>query len=640
MKKCVNKFIIFIFLLALISGCTQMLVVEKDLFISQTSSQVIGHISNVKGQPLENANVKLYPQSMLIHPSSLNKNYFITQTDNLGSFGFENIPSGDYTLIAESQNGLKVQSKLAIAATEIIDVGELTVKETIEVEGQVMLSNETDHHGVEIWILETPFFAMSDTDGSFVLSGLPESYENTEVRMYFQKERFEELTATVNLGDEIAVTLNIDEDLVGYKGDTGPQGPQGVTGNQGEKGATGNTGEIGATGNAGATIIPIPELSISASDDVSITINISAANTENIYSIIVRAYDTEFTDTYEEINEIILDNGTITANTFTYPADKYIRILARDADNNLGNLSNAIQVPSANQRSDDWYFLTTWGSYGREKGEMNDPYYMALDEEGNVYVADTDNDRIQKFDADGNYLTEWGADGVGDGEFDEPQGIAVYQDYVFVKDKNTDRIQQFDLNGNFLKAFGQGEVSNSDVHLAVDSQGNIYVTVHYGSKASSVQKFNSEGDYLYTWSNAENNADFGPINSSDVDSQGNIFTVGRQDGYIYKKAYNSSYFVEYISVIDTFYYSGKIGPDNCLYLVDWDHRILKYDLDGTLLKKYGKNDGDGTSGDGEGEFYHPTDIVFGDNGVHYTLEWWHDRIQKFTTNVRAISLKM
>ena len=53
------------------------------------------------------------------------------------------------------------------------------------------------------------------------------------------------------------------------------------------------------------------------------------------------------------------------------------------------------------------------------------PEDVAVDGSGNVYVVDTVNYRIQKFDSDGTFLTKWGSKGSGDGEFFGPRGLEV-----------------------------------------------------------------------------------------------------------------------------------------------------------------------------------------------------------------------
>lgn len=66
------------------------------------------------------------------------------------------------------------------------------------------------------------------------------------------------------------------------------------------------------------------------------------------------------------------------------------------------------------------------------------------DSSDNIYVADWGNNRIQKFDSNGNYITKWGTQGTGDGQFQEPTGIALdSSDNVYIVDRDNSRIQVF-----------------------------------------------------------------------------------------------------------------------------------------------------------------------------------------------------
>ena len=117
------------------------------------------------------------------------------------------------------------------------------------------------------------------------------------------------------------------------------------------------------------------------------------------------------------------------------------------------------------------------------------PYGVAVDDaSGNVYVADSGNNRIQQFTADGGFIRAWGFDVDGSnpstgfeicadkadckggvssvspapgGELSDPRGIAVNQvtGHLYVNDRAFNRIQEFDPEGNFLRAFGQDVVS-------------------------------------------------------------------------------------------------------------------------------------------------------------------------------------
>ena len=89
-------------------------------------------------------------------------------------------------------------------------------------------------------------------------------------------------------------------------------------------------------------------------------------------------------------------------------------------------------------------FITKWGSSGSGDGQFAEPQGIAVDSSGNVYVADHYNNRIQKFDSSGTFITKWGSSGSGDGQFDDPTGIAVDSSgNVYVADRDNYRIQKF-----------------------------------------------------------------------------------------------------------------------------------------------------------------------------------------------------
>ena len=67
-----------------------------------------------------------------------------------------------------------------------------------------------------------------------------------------------------------------------------------------------------------------------------------------------------------------------------------------------------------------------------------------MDASGEVYVADTGNNRIEVFTSSGAYLTQWGSAGSGNGQFANPGGVAVNATgTVYVADTDNDRIQMF-----------------------------------------------------------------------------------------------------------------------------------------------------------------------------------------------------
>jgi len=155
-----------------------------------------------------------------------------------------------------------------------------------------------------------------------------------------------------------------------------------------------------------------------------------------------------------------------------------------------GNLINA------------WGLLGEYGP-GDPAGEsaFYGPRGVAVGPNGQVYVADTGNKRIQVFEPEGGFAFQWGGGGVAQDYLDEPVGIAFGPDSaVYVADTWNRRVQVFDKNGDFLQ---QWPVAGWDVghaeekpYLAVDSEGYVYVTdpAHY-----RVLVFDHMGNYVLSF---------------------------------------------------------------------------------------------------------------------------------------------
>ena len=69
---------------------------------------------------------------------------------------------------------------------------------------------------------------------------------------------------------------------------------------------------------------------------------------------------------------------------------------------------------------------------------------MTIDPQGYIYVADTGNNRISKFDMSGRFLVTWGSEGTRDGQMMAPAAVAVNEKgNVFVVETNNNRVQEF-----------------------------------------------------------------------------------------------------------------------------------------------------------------------------------------------------
>jgi tripartite motif-containing protein 71 len=120
------------------------------------------------------------------------------------------------------------------------------------------------------------------------------------------------------------------------------------------------------------------------------------------------------------------------------------------------------------------------GSSGESPGKFDHPAAVAVDGAGDMYVADTNNNRIVKLSPTGAVLAEWGSLGAGDGRFHSPAGVALdAAGNVYVVDSKNNRVEVLTPDGHFLEKWGErgigpGEFSQPTA-VAVDCSGDVYV---------------------------------------------------------------------------------------------------------------------------------------------------------------------
>ncbi len=125
-------------------------------------------------------------------------------------------------------------------------------------------------------------------------------------------------------------------------------------------------------------------------------------------------------------------------------------------------------------------FVRSFGSEGTEPGELNRAEGLGVDSEGNLYVADSCNHRVQVFAPDGRRLRGHGAPGQGRGEMSYPYDVRVDSaGYQFVCEFGNSRVQVFDAQDRFVEFLGGPGSAPGRMHnpwsLCLDSRGNLYV---------------------------------------------------------------------------------------------------------------------------------------------------------------------
>ena len=229
--------------------------------------------------------------------------------------------------------------------------------------------------------------------------------------------------------------------------------------------------------------------------------------------------------------------------------------------------------------------LRSFGSQGSEHGQFKLPCGVALDDDGNVLVMDSHNLRIQKFTQTGNFIKAVGIKGINLQDINAPLYIAIHplSKMVYVSVRPNHCIQILNPDLTFSSSFGSHGSGDGQFEypwgVACDSTGNVYVA---GSENNCIQVFTAEGEFLRK---------FGKKGSSNGELN----------------------WPASISIDDEKVYVTEQG----------NHRVSVFTCEGKFLTSFG------SKGSDPGQFSQPRGIAVDRNGVVYVSDTRNNRLQLF-----------
>ena len=321
---------------------------------------------------------------------------------------------------------------------------------------------------------------------------------------------------------------------------------------------------------------------ISKATETSPSISASvAATSPSQYKVSYTATSRGQHKLHVQLNDKIISGSPFIITVYPDPTKlAYPVKVVTGLDYPYGIALNSHGVKIVTQRRDNQNLKSIVGEeiqeYGDNSIRMSSPRGIAIDNMDRIYV--TSDHKLHKFTSSGELIKSVGEWGSKEGHFNDPRGLALYDNEVYVCDRENHRIQVFDLDLNFIKSIGsigkeEGEF-DAPKDVKFDTAGNLYVAEWYNDR---VQVLNRSGQFMQVF--------------------------GEE-----KLRYPAA-----LHIIDKHVYVSNIGGDT----------IVVYDTSGKFITSFGE------AGVKEGQLKGPRCITSCPDGFIYVIDSGNGRIQIF-----------
>jgi sugar lactone lactonase YvrE/Ca2+-binding RTX toxin-like protein len=292
-------------------------------------------------------------------------------------------------------------------------------------------------------------------------------------------------------------------------------------------------------------------------------------------------------------------------------------------------------VPSVVVATPTATYVRSFGGEGSGAGKLSAPGAIATDSEGNIWVADTNHNRIQEFSSSGGFLREFGAAGSGSGRFYVPRGVATDPEgNIWVADSGNSRLQKFSPKGESLTQLGASGSGNGQFSwpagVAIDSSGNLWVA---DTNNNRVQELNSKGEFIRkVGTSGTGNGQFSHPGGLATDSEGNLWVADTNNNRV--QEFNSKgEFIRTFGSVGTKEGQLKspqgitLDPQGDVWVTDsGNDRIQEFNAKGEYLAQFG------TPGNNSGQFSGPQGVAADAKGNLWVADTANDRVQEFAAS--------
>lgn len=270
-----------------------------------------------------------------------------------------------------------------------------------------------------------------------------------------------------------------------------------------------------------------------------------------------------------------------------------------------------------------------WGTLGDGRGQLNNPKGIAVDKiTGEVFVADTDNDRIQVFTNNGEYLRQWGSLGSNNAQFNKPLAIAIDSTgRVLVADSQNNRVQVFNTGGVYLATIGgPGEADGQfslPTAVTTDTANNIYVADYNHNK---IQKFAATGAFIKSWASPSTRelamSVLDQVIASHAQGTFNVTVYDNEGGFLFEFGAPGTGNGQFRSPVGM-----GVNTFGDIFVADvQSSRMQKFSRSGTYISQFGQ------LGEGFGEFTGPYGVDVDMFNNIFVADSTNNRIQKLAPN--------